>query len=81
MSDAAMQMLLTARAARLKAAEWAARADALEAEAQLILAGPLEYDTDGPCVHPEDMRKSMPAMGHASRFMCLQCGETVEGVG
>lgn len=81
MQDAAMQMLLTARAARMKAAEWAARADALEAEVQLMLSGPLPDDPDGPCSHPEDLRKPMPAMGHASRFVCMQCGETIEGVG
>jgi transposase-like protein len=65
----------------MKAAEWAARADALEAEAQLMLAGPLESDPDGPCSHPEEMRKPAPAMGHESRFLCTQCGEVVEGVG
>ena len=81
MSDAAMHSLMMARAARYKAAEWAAKADALEAEVQLMLSGPLEFEPGGPCSHPEDVRKPMATMGHASRFVCLQCGETVEGVG
>lgn len=81
MQDAAMQMLLTARAARMKAAEWSAKANVLEAEVQLMLSGPLEDEPDGPCSHPEELRKPMAAMGHESRYLCTQCGEVVEGVG
>lgn len=31
------------------------------------------------CTHPPRYRQPQPSMGHASRFLCVKCGQVVEG--
>jgi predicted phosphodiesterase len=34
-------------------------------------------DPSAPCLHPEELRIDMAAMGHAHRFQCRVCKEIV----
>lgn len=45
-----------------------------QAEAEPVSTAPAEG-----CPHPMPARQSMQSMGHATRFYCRRCGETVEG--
>lgn len=34
----------------------------------------------GECPHPDDKRRDASVMGEPRKFLCLACGQTVEGV-
>lgn len=31
------------------------------------------------CTHPPRFRQPQPSMGHATRFLCMKCGQQAEG--